>query len=365
MPYRPKDIYRGRRKFRVPLVILLTVLALLIAGGVGMFYFLQQFLVYDQSGVTLALPFTDRGQAPEEETAEASPAFTPVEVQVIYDQPDFSDLELRGWQDIEATRARFVPFSDAADGMKLNAAVASLGEEYTGVVLEVKNRRGQLAWASATQMAADYGIAGTMDYTETVAALHEKGLTAAAQLSVCADQLLATRNWPLTLQGPDGPYEDDDGVYWLDPYNMTLRGYILALMEELAAMGFDELILADLYHPDTSLALTYSVTLQTEADPVNAVCQLARRLAEAMEEKATVSALIDTDSLREQNGAATGQDLSIFWRIFARLYCPTDYWSAASDLEYAAETMTEGDAGLRFVPVSEYAPEGFESYVIQ
>lgn len=364
MPYRPKDIYRGRRKFRVPLVVLITVLALLLAGVVGTFYFLQRFLVYDQSGVTLALPFTDRAQTAQAEITEDAPAFSPVEVQVIYDQPDFSDIDLH-WQNVEAIRARFIPFSDAADEMKLNAAVASLPDQYTGVVLEVKNRRGNLAWASSTRMAEDYGIAGTMDYTETVAALHEKGLTAAAQLSVCADQLLATRNWPLTLKGPDGPYEDSDGVYWLDPYNMTLRNYIIELMEELAAMGFDELILADLYHPDTSLALTYSVTLQTEADPVNAVCQLARRLAEAMEEKATVSALIDTDSLREQNGAATGQDIAIFWRIFARLYCPTDYWNAASDLEYAAETMTVGDASLRFVPVSDIAPEGFGSYVIQ
>ena len=57
MPYRPKDIYRGRRKFHVPLTILLFVLAGLFIGAVVMFYALQQYIVYDQSGVTLQLPF--------------------------------------------------------------------------------------------------------------------------------------------------------------------------------------------------------------------------------------------------------------------------------------------------------------------
>ena len=57
MPYRPRDIYRGRRKYRVPLTILLFTLAVLLAGSVGMFFFLQQYMVYDANGATLQLPF--------------------------------------------------------------------------------------------------------------------------------------------------------------------------------------------------------------------------------------------------------------------------------------------------------------------
>ena len=67
MAYRPKDIYRGRRKFRVPLMIGLFILAFLLIGTVGLFYFLQQFLVYDQTGVSLQLPFM------ASETAEDAP----------------------------------------------------------------------------------------------------------------------------------------------------------------------------------------------------------------------------------------------------------------------------------------------------
>lgn len=381
MPYRPKDIYRGRRKFRTLLVIGLSVLAVLIVGAIVLFYALQQFLVYDQTGVSLQLPFLDREETEEAAETEPTPALQPVEVQVIYEDPDFSEVDLGGWEELSVTKAQFIPFSDAADEAKLSAALTAVSaDEYTGVVLELKNTYGQLAWASHSETAVGYGTAGTMDYTEAVAALHERGLTAAAQISCLADELMATRNWPLSLQTEAGkPYRDDDGVYWLDPYNRYVRYYLADLMGELAAMGFDEIILADLRHPvregygsvdeetgeviDTGFL--YSVTIQTAPNPVNAVCQMALRLAESLEDAGTVvSAQIDPSSLRE-GGDKTGQDPEIFWRVFARLYCPTDYWNAAGDLEYAAEAMNGGDAAVRFVPVCDMLPEGFESYVLR
>lgn len=389
MPYRPKDIYRGRRKYRVPLTIALFVLALLIVGAVAMFYFLQQFLVYDQTGVRLELPFMAR--EPVEEPAEEAPApaFEPVEVQVVYEDPDFTDLDLGGWEGLSPVRAKFVPYADASSEQRLSAALSSLGEEYDGVVLELKSRAGQLAWASTCEMAVSYGTAGTMDYKETVARLHERGLTVGVQLSCLVDELLAARNWPVVLRGTSGEiYTDSGGASFLDPYNRSIRNYIADLMAELAAMGFDEILLADLYHPvsgaaqfDDSGALVdtgfqYSVTVQTTPDPVNAICQMARRLVEGLAEAEledasgealappAVSVVIDEASLLSGNGALTGQDIGLFWRIFARLYCPCENWNAMTDLEAAAESLNGGSVGARFVPVCEYFPEDFDSYLI-
>ncbi|MGM9614009.1 MAG: putative glycoside hydrolase [Oscillospiraceae bacterium] len=381
MPYRPKDIYRGRRKYRVPLMIGLFLLALLVVGTIVMFYVLQQFLVYDQTGVSLQLPFMETEDTAGETETEVVPTFEPVTVQVIYEEPDFSDMDLGGWQSLTATKARFIPYAEAADEMKLNTALANISaEEYTGVVLELKDSSGQLAWASTCDTAISYGTAGVMDYTETVAALHERGFTAAAQISCLTDELLATRNWLVTLQTENGAYTDSDGRCWLDPYNRTVRDYIADLMAELSAMGFDEIILADLYHPvrsgwdesadgETSAdtGFTYSVTLQTEPNPVNAVCQMARRLVEGMEDTDTaVSAVIDEASLVNGESARTGQDITLFWRIFARLYCPCDTWDAATDLEYAAEVLNGGEAAVRFVPVCNAydGPDGFDSFVL-
>lgn len=369
MPYRPKDIYRGRRKFHVPLTIFLFVLAGLLVGTVVLFYALQQYIVYDQSGVTLQLPFMrEETEAPVEEETVVSPVFEPIAVQVIYEEPDFSEIDLGGWEALSETRTRFIPYADASSDTKLAAALSNaLSGDFTGVVLELKNESGRLAWASSCELAADYGTAGTMDYTETIESLHERGLTCAAQISCCADELMATRNWPATLQLYAGtPYRDSGGKYWLDPYNRTIRSYIAELTAELAAMGFDEIILADLYHPVSDSEFLYSVTLQTGASPVVAVCQMGMRAVEtAQDTGAAVSALIDTDSLRNGLSDKTGQDIATFWRIFARLYCPTDAWSAASDMELAIDSMTAGDAAVRFVPVSEIIPEGMASYEVK
>ncbi len=366
MAYRPRDIYKGRRKFRVPLTIFLTVLAVLIVGSIGLFYGLQRFIVYDQTGVTLQLPFTQT-EAPEESVAEAAPTFQPIEVQVIYVDPDFSQVDLGGWEALEEEQLRFLDFATATNPVAVASAVtAAVGEDYTGLVLEVKGSNGQLAWPSACETALAYGTGGTTDLAAAVQTIHDQGLRAVAQISCCADTLLADRNWTVTLQSGGTTYRDENGVGWLDPYNRTVRNYIADLMEELSAMGFDEILLADLYHPVSDMGFTYSTTMQTAPNPVTAICQMGRRLVENMEGTGTaVSVLLDESSLLNDASAATGQDIGIFWRLFARLYCPTSLNSAGDNKVAAIESMTQGSADVRFVPVSSAIPGDCASYCIR
>ena len=367
MPYRPRDIYRGHRKFRLPLTIFLFVIAFIIIGGVSMFFFLQRYVVYESSGVTLQLPGgTEQTSADEAILATPTPTFEPVTVEIVWEDPDFSELDLGGWEDLDTVQARFIPLDTVISPSMFSTAVeAARAEGYSGVVLQMKDDSGRLAWPSAVSAAQAYGTAGSTDVSETIAALHEAGMTVAAQISCFADTLMWERNWPVALQSGGSPYKDAEGKCWLDPYNRTIRTYLTDLALELAAMGFDEIILADLYHPISEAGFTYSITLQTEADPVVAVCQAGRRVAEALEDTETaVSARLDADSLRNGLGDQTGQDIDIFWRLFARLYCPSGYDMAASDTELAVDAMNAGDSNIRFVPVSAYIPEGSESYVI-
>jgi len=367
MAYRPRDIYKGRRKVRVPLTIFLSVLAFLIVGTVVMFYTLQQFIVYDQTGVTLQLPFMV--EETEEETAEApKPTFVPIQVEIIYEDPDFSQIDLGGWEDLEATQLYFIGFDTVVDPVKLATAVTFAETEgYTGVVLELKGTKGQLAWTSSCETALAYGTGGYGSYEETVQTIHDAGMTAVAQISCCADNLLSERNWTVTLQTVGGTtYRDSNNIGWLDPYNRTVRNYIEDLMGEVAAMGFDEILLADLYHPYSDTGFLYSTTLQTAPNPTTAICQMARRLVESLEGTGVaVSALLDEDSLRNNGSALTGQDVGIFWSIFARLYCPSQSGSSADNKVLAIENLTQGDADVRFVPVSSGTPEDFESYCIR
>jgi len=366
MAYRPRDIYKGRRKFRVPLTIFLSILAFLFLGSITLFYGLQRFVVYDQTGVTLQLPFSQTEQ-PVEETTNAVPTFQPIEVQVIYEDPDFSQVDLGGWEALETEQLRFVDYKTVTDPVALATAITAAAGDYSGVVLEVKSTLGQLAWASTCETALSYGTSGNTDLAAAVQSIHDQGLWAVAQISCCADRLLADRNWTVTLQTIAGTsYRDEQGIAWLDPYNRTVRNYIADLMEELSAMGFDEILLADLYHPVNDSGFTYSTTLQTAPNPVTAVCQMGRRLVENMEGTDTaVSVLLDETSLLNDTSASTGQDIDIFWRLFARLYCPAVLGDASDNKVLAIEFMTQGEASTRFVPVSSAIPGDFDSYCVR
>lgn len=366
MAYRPRDIYKGRRKFRVPLTIFLSLLAFLVVGSVVLFYGLQRFIVYDQTGVTLQLPFSQTDQ-PEEVTADTVPTFQPIEVQVIYEDPDFTQVDLGGWEDLEAEQLRFLDYKTVTDSVALATAITSAAGDYSGVVLEVKSSLGQLAWASGCETALAYGTSGSTDLAAAVQSIHDQGLRAVAQISCCADRLLADRNWTVTLQTIAGTsYRDEKGTAWLDPYNRTVRNYLADLMEELSAIGFDEILLADLYHPISDTGFTYSTSLQTAPNPVTAVCQMGRRLVENLEGTGTaVSVLVDESSLLNGAAASTGQDIEIFWRLFARIYCPTNLASASDNKVLAIESMAQGDADVRFVPVSSAIPGDFDSYCIR
>ncbi len=365
MGYKPRDVYKGRRKFRVPLLILLFAVAFLLLVTVGAFYGLQQFIVYGDEGVSLQF-----GRAEEESpTTEAAPAVTPdvsgMTVSVVYRDPDFSDVSLPVGQELAAVQAGYVSFADAANPSRLAARLEELqAEAYSAIVFELKTEEGYLAWASTCATAYSYGTAGTMDYTETVAALKEQGVHVSARISVCADNLLAVRNWPIALLSATGtPYADDASNFWLDPYNRSLRFYIIDLMGELVAQGFDEIILDDLYHPVDEAGFGYSVGLHVPANPRAAVGQLAVKLAEAMQEyDVELSVCVDEHSLRYDLADSTGQDLELFWRIFDRIYCESDSELAASDRDYALEA---GGSAERFVPICAWqSPENFGSFVV-
>lgn len=367
MPYRPKDIYRGRRKFRVPLTILLFVLVFLLVGGVTLFYVLQRYMVYDANGATLQLPFgQEQALGGEAGQPTPKPTFEPVQVQVIWEDPDYDELDLGGWEQLDAIQGWFIPLGTVTNPTNLAAAVATVRDgEYSTAIFEMKDRSGQLVWPSTSSIALDYATYGATDVSDAIEQLHGAGKTVAAQISCFCDTLLVQRNWTCALQSGAGGLFTSDDFFWLDPYSNTVRTYLTDLALELSALGFDEIILADLYHPISEQGFTYSVVMQTAPDPTVAVCQAGRRVAEALSGTDTiVSARLDTASLRQGLAAQTGQDISVFWRIFARLYCPTSGDMIESDRQTAAASMEQGDISKRFVPIVSSVPEAEASYVI-
>lgn len=349
-------------------MILLFLLAFLLVFAIVAFYGLQQFLVYDDNGVSLQFGGGEQTEtvAAAVPTVRPTPDVTGMQVNIVFTDPSFDDIALPVGEELVPLKARQLAFADVMDATKLAAGIsAAVSEGCNAVVLEMKTAAGQLAWASATELAASYGTSGMTDFTETLAAMHEQGLYAAAKVAVCADDLMAVRNWPIALRGADGqPYQDAAGHYWLDPYNHAVREYIIPLLQELAAMGFDEIILTDLAHPVAAegVEFQYSTTLRTDPNPRAAVCQLARKIAETMQASGVkLSVQVESSALSADGSSANGQDLSVFWKLFDRIVCSTSSDEAESACESA---RSFGGSRERFVPFCTWsAPSGWDSYI--
>lgn len=359
------DVYRGRRKKLNVLGIVLSVLAVLFVALLVLFGAFQKYIVYENNGISLELPILATPEQEQEgsDAGDTSPEQVTAELEVT--DPDYSDIESRVDEDMESVRAVYVPSENVtADG------IASYVEtlESTGanaLVLDVKPVSGQLVWNSSVQLAADYGTVGTTDLASIVSGLKQQNIYLIAQLACCTDALLASRCPTAALSTPGSSnYTDSDGT-WLDPYNSVTSDYLIGLCAELADMGFDELLLKNLAMPQTDAALNYTVVLSSVPSPVSAVCGLAIDLTTQLANKdVLISVILDTQSLRSGLSAQSGQDISVFAKLFDRFYCASDsVWRATVDRDSVDYWMYDGDINLRFVPIWNFTDERFNCWV--
>ena len=321
------------------------MLGAVIVLAVVLFYSLQKYVVTTADGVSLDLPFlSDDGSAGEpDSTVRTTP-----KAELVIDEPDYENIDTGAGEGIEQLRALFVGQDDiSADGLAAAAEAAeSMGT--SALVLDMKPAGGLLSWNSYSATAASYGTAGSSSLTEPIASLKDGGFYLAAQISVCADDLIASRNPNAVLTTPDGATVFDSAGGRLDPYNSFVRTYILELLTELDAMGFDEVILTNLSMP--AAEYVYSQEMAYEADAETAILSFSNWLIKNTGGlELTLSAVLD--------GSGSGQNEKNFFMMFDRVCYPCASGEVETKRAAARAAMTSGDAGARFVPISASAPE--------
>ncbi len=359
------EFYKGRRKKRnyalVPSAIALGVIMLIVV----LFYGMQKYAVITKDGVSVELPILSDGKTAIDSSGNEVRVFDTVDTEVIYDEPDYSYITATAGKDVQEFRAIFVPYTDlTSDKLKEYTARLSQGN---GLVLEMKPRSGQLMWDSQSDMALSYGLTvsseQTADMPNLITQIKEdnKGIYLAAQISCCIDELFASRSTTVTLRRADnnGNVIDDTGT-WLDPYNLSVRNYIVQLARELYDMGFDEVILADVAHPvfEEPLEIIYTRQLSTTASAKTAVCGFAIYVANQLDDRTgklsiycdTKPALVRADD--------NGQDARLFMKIYDRVYLRTDKFAYPYNVDDIKDYIGNGKVNDRLVPVVEnYLPD--------
>ncbi len=337
---RPKPVYRGKRKYGWLISLLLFLLILAFMAGMWVFYDMQKYIVYEKDGLRLDLSgggiAVDEGGDSGEEDILAPPV---TDAQIVVELPDFSDMKSMVRSDLGDIQALHVSGENmsAQNLAYYPSLLAESQVKYNCLVLHMKGIDGNLGYFSTIDMTNSYGVNGTESLKETLAALKEYNIWLVAEISCLADSAMAVRNAPLSLKNATGGVLSDDMGCWLDPYNSSVRGYIVDLMAEMKDMGFDEVLLTNVRLPADTV-IQYSQPMTAMPDAVSAVSSMSRHLREQADEIGIyLSAELDGKALRENKGADIGQDAEFFFKVFDRVYVQSDMDYYTTDTGIAME----------------------------
>ena len=363
------EFYKGRRKRRNYVFIPAAILIGLLAFAVVMFYGVQKYAVITKDAVNVKLPGMDEEETIIDEQGNEVKVFDQVDAQIVFEDPDYSDIQATAGENVGPIRAIFVP-AEEINKEKLEEYAARLNQG-NALVLEMKPRSGRLMWTTNSSVAQNYSLntTNTVDVASLIAGLRElkPDIYLAAQISCCLDELFASFSTTVTLKNSYGAdYRDDNGT-WLDAYNTNLRTYIVELCRELYAMGFDEVILADVAHPiipepeagQEKQQLTYTRDMSTTPSPMNAVCGFAISVADQLSDRdGLLSIYCDSAYALVRTYEANGQNAPLFMKLYDRVYLRTDKYAYSYNMTDIQPSVTIGEAKFRFVPVVEnYLPE--------
>lgn len=126
--------------------------------------------------------------------------------------------------------------------------------DFDKLALTMKDGNGILYYQSSNSNlvagATSSYVAQNADY---VTALLAQEVPVSAFVSVLQDPLYASYYVTASalMSGTGYGYKDGDGKVWLDPAKEDAIAWIVAVIDEVIAMGFDEIILTDFHYPQT------------------------------------------------------------------------------------------------------------------
>lgn len=228
--------YRGRRTLTDILKLIAIILGVLVIMMLAALFFFQEYIVYTDGGWRLELPFLRE--------KEEDPLPDPGEVNLVEDASSSGQEEEEPRE--RGTRAVQLPVDSLLDG----TAAALLEEAGAGaLILEMKEPSGQLAWLSGQDTANRAGVNGDGAVNRAVETWTGGEVYTIARVCCFRDDSVPYYRNPIALRRGNYNWRDELGLRWMSPANQSSQAYVAALCGELAAMGFDEIVLEHFTFP--------------------------------------------------------------------------------------------------------------------
>ncbi len=233
--------YRGRvSKAKIALAILL-VLVIFTAGAV---IYLQRYVMYDEDGRPMMVtPWQTEDEPPPSTVQDPLPEDPVVIVQDPVEPPPEETPE------IVSITAFSLP-SEALTVSGWEAALAAKPENCNAVALTLKDGAGRIYFDAAGAVSG--AVKTEADTAAALAAVTaNEDLYAIARLGCLHDSRAANADVEGRGLKNTGGYifYDLKNTQWLDASKQGARDYLAGLAKELAALGFDEILLTDVSYP--------------------------------------------------------------------------------------------------------------------
>ena len=312
------------------LIILAVVFVIVFMFCLCRFIYLQRFLVY--SGGKVSLDYNQSlARDPEKSRKEQ---WDPSTVQIITQEAAIQEVNAS-----EEPMKRLTGFYISTDMLKdLDALQAALAEqdEVKTVMVELKSVYGNFYYSSGTS-GAKYTTAADVpavdDFLDHLA--DKDGVYLIARIASLSDPNFALSHQSCGLPLRSGAlWVDENNCYWLDPMATAVQEYLVTIAQELAIMGFDEVVFDDFRIPEST-----NIVYRSELSRQDAAAEAAK----------AIRSMLETDPIRVSFNSSNPQVAEVSDRV----YLVTDNGAAVANLvDGVKEPLEDPEAQIVFITAS-------------
>lgn len=264
--------YRNKRRAKHLLIFLLVLLAAFIFFCLIRFIYLQRFLVYQDGKVSL-----DFEQNLVSQPAADITSWSDEPIEIITEE---AAVQVGNPMDEPRTALSgyYITTTMLTDLEGVSAALDVLEEPPEAIMVDLKSIYGNFYYSSGLTGAVTTTAADVSAVDSLLSALaDEPGLYLVARIASLSDPNFALANQSCGLPLRSGAlWVDTNNCYWLDPMDELVQRYLVSIAQELASMGFDEVVFDDFRIPDSGNIVYSSDYTREEAAGLaaEAICEL-------------------------------------------------------------------------------------------
>lgn len=265
--------YQNKRRVKTVLLIFGSILLVCFLFCLCRFIYLQRFLVY--SGTEVTLDYTqnlDRTPVKNTPTSDQAPPQITIE-EPVAQAASFSELPL------EQLNGNYISTQMLLDMDGVMAALSQQENMPDALMLDLKSVYGNFYYSSGTSGAVTSSADISAIDTLITNLAKQPDLYLIARVASLSDSnyALAHQSYGLPLRS-GALWMCENGCYWLDPMEEDVQNYLVCIAEELAYMGFDEIVFDDFRIPD-SKNIIYSSELSREETAGEAAKAIREKLS--------------------------------------------------------------------------------------